>query len=114
MNYIAEKSFWETLLSAAKIRHHEEVLKISRILQDEEHPSLKYHKSVDIYLFWSVISKNVNYITKTDPIMDDRNDIGKEILLVSQVYYQNVVYFAKKKKLMFDIFKYLIYIYLNS
>ena len=86
------------MLSAAKIRHHEEVLKISRILQDEEHPSLKYHKSVDIYLFWSVISKNVNYITKTDPIMDDRNDIGKEILLVSQVYYQNVVYFAKKKK----------------
>ena len=41
---LADKSFSETWLSAAKIRNHGKVFKISRLLQDEKLPPLKYHK----------------------------------------------------------------------
>ena len=40
---LAKKSSWETLLSAAKIRNHGEILNTSRTLQDEELASSKHH-----------------------------------------------------------------------
>ena len=45
-------------------------------------------------------------------LFDLMNFIYRTPLVAASVYYRNIVYFAKKH-LIFDIFKYLIYIYSN-
>ena len=78
---------------------------VSRILQDEKLPSLKYHKACR-YIF--VLKSNLE---KPEPhnqdnietIMNDRNDIGKEVLLVRQVYSEAVVQRCSVKKVFLEI-----------
>ena len=66
-----DKSSWETLLSAARIRNHENIIRIGRSLTDGEIPKLKYHK---VCRSMFVLKRNLNKIQSESEQTDAPSD----------------------------------------